>query len=378
MVLPLTDDAALVNTYVASLETRIMPVPGKDTRSALQMIDEALANEPVPGTLLFLTDGVEQAAFPAFTDYKGKNDIIVLGVGTAEGGPVKIGDAQYLTDSAGGRVFAKLDVDGLKALQRESGVQVATVTPDDGDVEWIARRIQTAFEQKAAEGVARWRDMGWWLTFPIALVGVLWFRRGWSVQWAGALLFALALGQAEPSQAEGRFADIWLTPDQQGRLAFDHGDYEAAARHFREPAWRGIALYRAGDFAEALDAFAQLDTAESYFNQGNALMQLGRPEDATAAYKRVLEMRADWAEAKANLVIAERLVAMKKDEEEEQQQDPNERPDQIVFDDKGKKGKAGLVNAAEQSAEMWMRNIQITPIDLLARKFAIEAQEKQQ
>ena len=110
----------------------------------------------------------------------------------------------------------------------------------------------------------------------------------------------------------------------------------------------------------------------------NALMQLGRAEEATAAYKRALEMRAGWPEAKANLAIAERLVAMKKDEEDEQQQEPNQKPDQIVFDDKGKKGKAGLVNAAEQTAEMWMRNIQITPTDLLARKFAIEAGEKPQ
>jgi len=377
MVLPLTEDASLVNSYVASLETRIMPVKGKDTAGALRAVDAALANEPVPGTILFLTDGVEQAAFPAFSDYKGRHDIMVLGVGTAEGGPVRIGDGQYLTDSAGGRVFAKLDVDGLKTLQREAGVQVATVTLDDGDVEWIARRIQTAFEQKAAEGATRWRDMGWWLTFPIALVGVLWFRRGWSVQWAGALLFALALGSPQPARA-AEFADMWLTPDQQGRLAFERGDFAAAAGHFRDPAWRGVALYRAGNYAEALDAFAALDTAESYYNQGNALMQLGRAEEATAAYKRALEMHPDWAEAKANLTIAERLVAMKKDEEDEQQQEPNQRPDQIVFDDKGKKGKAGLVNAAEQTAEMWMRNIQITPTDLLARKFAIEAKGKPQ
>ena len=45
----------------------------------------------------------------------------------------------------------------------------------------------------------------------------------------------------------------------------------------------------------------------------------------------------------------------------------------MQFDDKGKKGKAGEVNSPEQTAEMWMRNIQITPTDLLARRFALEA-----
>jgi len=45
-----------------------------------------------------------------------------------------------------------------------------------------------------------------------------------------------------------------------------------------------------------------------------------------------------------------------------------------VFDDKAKKGKRGEVDiGGQQSQEMWMRNIQVTPTDLLARRFSIEA-----
>lgn len=375
MVLPLTDDAALINTYVASLATRLMPVPGKDTGKALQAAEAGLANEEAPGTILFLTDGMEQAAFGAFSGYRGRNDLMVLGIGTAEGGPVKIGEGAYLTDSAGRRIFAKLDVDALKELQRQSAVQVATVTADDTDVEWVVRRIQTAFQQKAAEGATRWRDMGWWLTIPITALGAFWFRRGWSVQWTGALLAVVFFALPDRADAtERRFADMWLTPDQQGRLAFERGDYASAAERFHVPSWRGVALYRAGKFDQALDAFAQSDTAEAYYNQGNALMQLAKPEEAVAAYSQALKMRPDWAAAKANLAIAESLAAArKKDDQQQEAQDPNLKPDQIQFDDKGKKGKAGMVNAAEQTAEMWMRNIQVTPADLLARKFAIEA-----
>ncbi|MEQ1956122.1 VWA domain-containing protein [Mesorhizobium yinganensis] len=375
MVLPLTDDAALIKTYAASLATRLMPVPGKDTAKALQAAEAGLANEGAPGTILFLTDGVEQAALNAFSGYRGRQDLIVLGIGTAEGGPVKIGDSEYLTDSAGARVFAKLDVDALKELQRQSSVQVATVTADDADVEWIVRRIQTAFQQKAAEGATRWRDMGWWLTIPIAALGAFWFRRGWSVQWSGALLAVVLLASPDwADAAEWSFADMWLTPDQQGRFAFERGDYAGAAERFRDPAWRGVALYRAEKFDEALDAFAQSGTAEAYYNQGNVLMHLARPEQAVAAYGQALKARPDWADAKTNLAVAEALAAAKKkDDEEQEAQDPNEKPDKIQFDDKGKKGKAGTVDAAQQTADMWMRNIQVTPADLLARKFAIEA-----
>ena len=101
MVLPLTDDATLVATYLAALSPALMPVPGKDTAVALAAVEAALSDETAPGTILFLTDGVERAAFPTFADYKGRNDLMVLGIGTPEGGPVRTGTGEYLTDGTG-------------------------------------------------------------------------------------------------------------------------------------------------------------------------------------------------------------------------------------------------------------------------------------
>ncbi|MCA1406327.1 VWA domain-containing protein [Ensifer sp. IC3342] len=379
MVLPLTDDAALVRTYLAALSPRIMPVEGKDTAKALETVEAGLANETVPGTILFLTDGVEREAFPAFEQYGGRNDLIVLGIGTAEGGPVKSADGGYIADASGGRVHARLDIDALKALQGSSSVQVATAALDDSDVRWIVRRIQSAFSEKVSEGQTRWRDAGWWLTIPIALFAVLWFRRGWTLRWAGFLLVAgLTLSGGKAEAAESRFSDMWFTPDQQGRRAFEQGDFQSAATRFADPAWRGVALYRAGRFQEAIDAFAQEDTAESYYNQANALMHLDKPKEAIAAYEQALRLRPDWAEAKANLALAEKRDKdkQKQEEEEQQEQGADLPPDQIQIDEKGEKGKEGLIQAAEQTADMWMRNIQVSPADLLARKFAIEAKER--
>lgn len=373
MVLPLTDDADLVKTYVNALQTRIMPVQGKDTAKALLAVEAGLKNEEVPGTLLFLTDGVEPAATDAFKNYAGNNEIMVLGVGTEEGGPVKTGEGEFLSEG-GGRVIAKLDVAQLQALGRDAGVRVATITMDDSDIRWIAQRVQSHLQAKLAEGHTRWLDVGWWLIIPIAVLGAFWFRRGWTVQWAfAALVVATLVAPGRANAAGFDFAGMWLTPDQQGRLAFDKGDYAGAAAHFRDPMWRGVALYRAGKFSDAIDAFAQVRTAESYYNQGSALAHLDKLDEAVASLNEALKLRPDWPEAKANLVILEKLIAQKKDEEDEQQQDPNEKPDQVQFDDKGKKGKAGTVDLARQTAEMWMRNIQVTPTDLLARRFALEA-----
>lgn len=378
MVLPLSDDAALVKSYLAALSPQIMPVDGKDTAKALQAVEKALANEAVPGTILFMTDGVEHSAFKAFGEYQGRNSLMVLGIGTAEGGPVKTADGGFLTDATGAHVRAKLDVDGLKALQSASKVEVASVTSDDADVSWIVRRIQTNFAAKTAEGLTRWHDLGWWLTIPIAVFGLFWFRRGWTIRWAVYLLAAISLiGNDRAEAADNRFIDLWLTPDQQGRRAFEQGDFQDASETFADPAWRGAALYRAGHFQDAIDAFAENDTAESYYNQGNALLHLDKAEEAIAAYEQALKRRPDWPDAKKNLDIARKRKTDKdKQEQDAQQEQAGIDPDQVQFDDKGKKGTEATVQGGPQTADMWMRNIQVSPAELLARKFAIEAKEE--
>lgn len=374
MVLPLTDDASLVNTYVAALQTRIMPIAGKDTAKALAAAEQGLAREDVPGTILFLTDGIEPASAAAFKRQDGKNEIMMLGIGTEAGGPVKTGEGQFLSDG-GGRVIARLDVAQLRDFGRATGIAVATVTPDDSDVRWIAQRIRTHLQAKLAEGQTRWRDAGWWLMIPLTFMSAFWFRRGWSVHWGTAVLLAgILLTPVKAEAADTNFVDLWLTPDQQGRGAFERGDYAAAAEQFADPMWRGVALYRAGQFGAAVDSFAQVRTPESAYDQGNALAHMDRLDDAAASFTEAVKLRPGWPEAEANLALIQKLIVQRKKDEEDQEEGPNLKPDQIQVDEKGSKGKAGEVDLAQQTADMWMRNIQITPTDLLARKFAIEAQ----
>jgi Ca-activated chloride channel homolog len=376
LVLPLTDDTNLIKTYVDSLATGLMPVKGKDTAKALTLVEDALASEDTPGTILFITDGVEPRAFEALKNHGSKNEIMVLAIGTAEGGPVKTGKDEFLAGVTGQRLISKLDIDALHNLKAESDVQVATVTPDDSDVQWIVRRAQTHLQQKQMDTEARWNDVGWWFTIPIAMLSALWFRRGWTIRWASALLLFFALGAHHGANAaEWRFTDAWLTPDQQGRIIYERGDYDSAAARFSDPMWRGVALYRAGRYDDAIDAFARVDTAESYFDQGNALAKLGKLSGAVAAYQEALRRNPGFAAAKANLDLALKLIPPKNKEDDQEAKEPNEKPDEIRFDEQGKKGKRGEVDAAQQTAEMWMRNIQTTPAQLLRRKFAIEAQE---
>jgi Ca-activated chloride channel family protein len=372
LVVPLTDDIELIESYTDALATGIMPKPGRDTAAALKLGDDLLIRDGTTGTIALITDGVEADAAAASPDMNGR--LVILGVGTAAGGIVKPAGGNLVPSSGGGRVHASLDVDALKQFARDKGADVATVTDDDSDVRWLAERVQTNFARQTASDGDRWRDLGWWLVFPAALLFALSFRRGWVVKVA-SLLLAFRVLLPCPSQA-GELADMWLTPDQQGRIAFERGDYATASELFRDPMWKGAALYRVARYQEAIDSFASVDTPESWYDQGNALLHLGNFEDAITAYTTALKSRGDWPDATANLVIARRLLKQQQDAEQEQQEDPNEKPDNVQFDDKGKKGKAGKIEAVQQTSEAWMKNIQVSPAQLMARKFSIEDAKK--
>ena len=179
MVLPLTDDPSVLGTYVTSLDPQVMPVPGKRSTVALEEAATMLAQDPTPGTILFLTDGIAESAAPSFAEYtrSQKDQIMVLAVGTEQGGPVPRPDGTF------GEVRT-LDIDGLAALEREADAYVTLVTVDDTDVRRIDRRIAshlTAVQQEDTEG--RWRDEGWWLVWPLVVLTLGWFRKGWVVQW---------------------------------------------------------------------------------------------------------------------------------------------------------------------------------------------------
>lgn len=379
LVLPLTDDPTLLQTFADALQTRIMPVPGKDTVLAVRTIDAALKKETVPGTILLLTDGVEPAAVEPLHAYarSAPTQVVVLAIGTVDGGPLRGRDG-----TAPG-----LDSATLHAL-RAADIDVATLTPDgDADVAWVQRHVRQHVEQAASPDTVRWHDVGWPLTIPIALLALLWFRKGWTIRWIVGIGAAMVLAapqadlraQSTAAPRAWRMADLWLTHDQQGRRAFEQGKFAEAATQFDDPMWRGVSWYRAGKFAEAAREFEHISSPDGHFNLGNALAKQGKYQDAIPQYRLVLQQRPGWAPAQRNLALMQELIERQKQNEKHDEEAPDVKPDQIQYDASapppppgGDKMQQGL---AQQNAEMWMRAIQTSPTELLARKFALQRQQ---
>jgi Ca-activated chloride channel family protein len=187
-----------------------------------------------------------------------------------------------------------------------------------------------------------------------------------------AALAALALALS------GCSADWWWTADQQGRRAYEGGDFAVAASAFEDPAWKGVAAYRAGDHEAAVAYFARLDTAEAWFNRGNALARLDRLEEAEAAYGEALTRHPGWLEAEANRALVAGILK-RREEEQGEPGDPSLDADDTVVDERGKRGKAGEVKVEQLDAAaleaLWLRRLETSPAGYLRRKFAIQAEE---
>ena len=186
MVLPPTDDANVVEIYLTSLETKLMPVSGKNPKEALELADKMLAAETNSGTILLVTDGIAEQYAPAFARYRrtASHQVLVLAVGTSAGGPVRTGKDEFMKDAEGRQAISRLDRKGLETLESQAGVYVVGATVDGLDVRKIVHRANIHLKTaQAFDDRIPWEDEGYYLVFSTLLLALVWFRKGWTIRW---------------------------------------------------------------------------------------------------------------------------------------------------------------------------------------------------
>ncbi|MCB1090456.1 MAG: tetratricopeptide repeat protein [Verrucomicrobiae bacterium] len=177
------------------------------------------------------------------------------------------------------------------------------------------------------------------------------------------------------------WSGLWFTPDQLGRRMFERGEFAEAAEAFHDPMWQGVSWFRAGEFDKAANAFGRRQTPEALFNQGDALVFLGKYEDAVATYDRALEILPDWKAARENRNLAAKRAEMLKAKGGDLG-DQKLGADEIVFDaDKeNNEGSQDIEVTAEKAVSqeevqaLWLRQVQTRPADFLKAKFRYQFQ----
>jgi len=172
--------------------------------------------------------------------------------------------------------------------------------------------------------------------------------------------------------------ELWASSDQRGRYLFEHDQWTEAAAAFNDPLWRGVAQMRAADFKAAEQSFAGVDTAEGAYDQANALIMLGKYDEAVKRYNHALALRPAWREAEHNRHIAQlRAEALKAPGADAG--DQREGADQIVYD-KDAKSPEGKETPTTTSAAMndeavralWLKRVRTKPADFLRARFAYQ------
>ncbi len=387
LLVPPTNDPRVINNLLFAVRTDIMPLPGKAMERTLPLIQEIFQGPGVPGTILLITDGASPAGSRAFARYcrSSGHQLIVYGIGR---------ERQDMEAGGGNDVFhgaaIPLAARALKDLAGDAGGMFQSLTADKTDIRRINRRIDLHFA--ASEDRTRpWIDRGYYLLFPFAFILLFWFRKGWTLTW-GIACVMVALGTGpRPAQAfDGRFLDLWLTPDQQGRWFFEKGEYEKAANRFEDTMWKGIAFYMHEDFEAAAALFARIETPDGYFNLGNALAQGQEYVQAVAAYRRALEMDPGFKDAKKNMRIIQAIIdeinrvsAAQKPEPGEGSRPLGDEPlradgaEQVIFGKKEEEHYSAdqILNDPELN-EIWMRQVQQDQARFLSLKFHMQVNSR--
>ncbi|ELB2004466.1 VWA domain-containing protein [Vibrio parahaemolyticus] len=292
VAMPVTQDSKVFDPFLAAITPEIMPVQGKLAEKALPLIDQQLQGQP-GSTVLLVSDGVNPATIKQYQAYfEGKPyQLLILAAGN--------------TDIVSNN---PMDLDSLQKLASQTNGRLVEVTVDNSDIEQLNRYVERNM-QLNGESSMPWKDMGYQLLFPIALIMMLWFRKGWLVQWcvivmvSGTLLMptsAMAENisvKAEQPQVVQKVTtfdkvaqwwwDLWLTPDQQGQRLFNQQAYLEAAKHFVDPLRKGTAYYYASEFELAHSAFLEMqnDPSEEVRDYGlyNAASALARQREYLVA-----------------------------------------------------------------------------------------------
>ncbi|MBY6002303.1 VWA domain-containing protein [Salipiger bermudensis] len=354
VVLPMTEDPQVMVPYLEGLSPAVMPREGAVAGEALALAQAMLAEESAPGGILFVTDSVDPA------------DVAALDASAA---PLAV--LATRPESSRDR--------GLDALS----APVVAVTPDQSDIRRLDGLLNAAYRRAQLDDAAQpWEDRAHWLAWPAALILLLWFRRGWTMRWAA--LAALALLMPQGARAEG-IADWFLTPDQQGRIAFDNKQYARAAELFVDPLWRGYALYRDGQYDSAIEVLNRIETAQAASIQGIAQIKARHYRDGVRAFETALARDPDYPGAAENLETAKRIVAYV--EAAQAASDTGEESgigaDEEVYDNESGQGEETLRPQGSEAgeglltADQWMSTVDTSTGDFLRMRFALEAAQRQ-
>lgn len=173
LVMPLTSDAGIINTFAAALEPGVMPEPGDEPGDAIALASQRLEKAGVPGSIVLVTDSIDASQLAGLQkvhqQYSIETHILAMAAGPE------------VIPPPGSYPAPPLDLDALRRAARAMGGTVVAVTPDKRDVEDLAGQVERSIGSAPAGEGQQWRDAGYYLVALLLLVMLTFFRQGGAV-----------------------------------------------------------------------------------------------------------------------------------------------------------------------------------------------------
>ena len=427
-VTPLTDDVVTIDALVPSLSPNIMPLFGSDPIPAIDMAISLLDDvESTDGRILLMTDGIsgfdqEQLITEQVQDTN--YELLVLGIGTEEGAPIRTSDGSFLTDETGAMVIPTLNKNVLQSLANRVNGRYHDIQLSDADLAYLLTENPLLNDEELTEVEEEfdvWNEAGPFLLLLVLPLCALSFRRGWLFTATAIIITNFSIPSKQAVAFEWR--DLWKTKDQQAAEAYANENHELAAGLFEEAGWRGAANYRAKNYENAVASFSTSDTPDGHYNRGNALALAGNLPEAIAAYDIAIARDPEHSDAIFNKEVVERLLeeqeseqgenqegenqenqseqnsqsesqeqnqnsenqdqeSQEGNEEQQQNEQQNEAPEEQESSESNSEQNTPSESSNEefedqQALEQWLRRIEDDPGELLRRKFRYQYRQRQ-
>jgi Ca-activated chloride channel family protein len=161
VVMPMTTDDEIINTFAQALDPKIMPTEGDSAADALQLADQSLADAG-SGSIVWVTDSVAPEQSAALARWRKQSRTLV-----------------HLFPP----LLAGSELDGLKMNARNVDASLVRLSADDSDVRSLARTAKFSNVATSEKG-DRWEESGYWLTWLMAGLFLPFFRKGWMTRTA--------------------------------------------------------------------------------------------------------------------------------------------------------------------------------------------------
>jgi len=270
VISPLTPDTNILNNLLPAISMDIMPSNGDRLDRAIDL-----------GVAKIKDAGFQSGRLVVFAPDVGQNFDMALQSAKQANMQGFIIDVIGVTGSQNEKLSAVASMGGGKYWNLQN---------DDSKISSLAAELNTLGKDYTKSQNTRtiWLDAGWYLLiFPLSCC-LLFFRKGILV-----ILFSLYSSQA--------YAGFFLNSDQEGLLAFNKQDYQAAVQKFTDTSWQAAGYYRLGDYQQAYNLYSDDKSITGLYNQGNALAKSGKIDQAIAKYKEVLSIDNNHEDAKFNL-----------------------------------------------------------------------------